>query len=175
MSYVWILLASEVPEALLRNIPAQQIFPALPVSLFTLLCVFSYRSSFGFLKARRCQKASLCYPSCSSQSIFLASLCPTPREPLSHSGSPQLLPRQPLLHSPTSVPAPSPPGPDQLNPIPFLDDSSSIVSQAELTAVPSFPAPPTKHTQCFPQGKVLTDSMLYPQKCVFIRTNLCPW
>lgn len=92
-SYVCILLASEVPDALLRDHPAQKTFSTLPVSLFILLCVFCYRSFFGFLKARRCQKASL-LPLLPSQSMFLASLCPSPREPLSHSGSPPLLPRQ---------------------------------------------------------------------------------
>ena len=110
MSYVWILLASEVPEALLRDLPAQQTFSTLPVSLFTLLCVFSYRSSYRFLKARRFQKASLCYPSCPSQSMFLASLCPTPREPLSLTLAPlNFSLGSPLLHSPTPVPSPPPP------------------------------------------------------------------
>ena len=128
--YASVLLDSQVLEPLLRVLSDCLTLPTLAVYLFTLLCVSFFLNSLVFLKARRCHHASPCFHT-SSQSIFLSSLYSSSREPLSATplslasfhlslGSHIILPPPPPPIS-SSFSSP-PPRPDQISPIPFLDD-----------------------------------------------------
>ena len=128
--YASVLLDSQVLEPLLRVHSDCLTLPTLAVYLFTLLCVSFFLNSLVFLKARRCHHASPCFHT-SSQSMFLSSLCSSSREPLSATplslasihlslGSHIILPPPPPPIS-SSFSSP-PPRPDQISPIPFLDD-----------------------------------------------------
>lgn len=111
--------------------PLGMAHPAHPCCLPLLHCCVSFfLNSLVLLKARSCHQASLCFHSLPSQSIFLSSLCPTSREPLSPPlfGFPPPLYRWavtsccPLLHKPSPVPSPLPMKTRPASPIPFLDD-----------------------------------------------------
>ena len=98
--YASVLLDSQVLEPLLRVLSDCLTLPTLAVYLFTLLCVSFFLNSLVFLKARRCHHASLSFHLSLGSHIIL----PPPPPPISSSFS-----------SP-------PPRPDQISPIPFLDD-----------------------------------------------------